>query len=209
MKRLHEADETAILTKHKNVPLRVYIEDPIQKDRIRRARHLLSTILISTSKEPYTVHRRQKIVELGANGGDITGFFSWGHDVTQFEISHHCLSYIAKTYPWVKVRCEDFTAIKPIDCDILVLSEVLEHLADPLKVVKDWLPRAKYALISSPLEGDLKSDGSAGEHVHSFSASDFNDFVEAGLHTVVKEVTFQMGIYTIQQMLTKRKGEEL
>src|ERR1700676_4713022 len=80
MKRLHTADAPTILAKHRDVPLRVYIEDPVQKDRSRRARSLLGSALdLMRDGEP-TVHPRRKIIELGGNGGDISGFFSWGHE---------------------------------------------------------------------------------------------------------------------------------
>jgi hypothetical protein len=204
--RLHELDRPAVLNRQAMAPARVYVNDPTQNNRIRHAREEVKRILLMLKSDYVsTAHTFRTIVELGANSCDISGQFSMGHRVHVWEISPTCIEYITRNFPWVKVHAEDLEDAQTMPADVLILCEVLEHLTDPDALVKKWLPEARYALISSPLEGDLTGDLSGGEHVWSFKEQDFQNFAKIGGHEVQRQFDFQMGQYRIKMMCTKRK----
>ncbi len=208
MKRLHDATATEILSKHKHVPLRVYSLDPVQAPRIARAREMLVSALVELrGPAAQFAHVRRTLVELGCGCCDISGFFSWGHHVHGWEINPACGHYVAKQWPWVQMHFEDLNEAEPMDCDILVLCETLEHLPDPLALVRRWMPRAQMCLVSSPLEGDIGGDLSGGEHNWSFGEADFEDFFSAGGHRIVRNEVFPMGQYRIAMYLGKRQEQ--
>ena len=89
--------------------------------------------------------------------------------------------------------------VPPRQCHLLILCEVLEHLADPMAIVRAWLPLVKYAVISFPLnESELFNNGydlSAGEHQWSFTAEDLGDFLSAGQHELIESEEYALGSY--------------
>jgi len=184
----------------------VYATDSVQQIRIQYARKAVKEMLLKL-KEAYvsTAHTMKTVVELGANSCDISGYVSMGHMVHAWEVSPRCVEFIVRNYPWVNLHAEDIEEAEPMSCDILILCEILEHLMDPEELVKRWLPNARYALISSPLKGDLTGDLSGGEHVWSFDEADFMRFPFIGGHIVLSEISFPMGQYTIKMLATQRK----
>lgn len=205
MQRLHDLEKPEVLHRQTLSPARVYSMDQIQHVRIGHARQAVRKLLLHMRDNSYTAHTMKTVVELGCNTCDISGPISMGHKVDVWEVSPKCTEYIARTYPWVTIHCEDIETATPIPADLLILCEILEHLTDPNELVKKWLPNARYALISSPLNGDLTGDLSGGEHVFSFSEADFQNFIAIGGHQVIEQFAFQMGQYTIKMMATKRK----
>ncbi len=206
MQRLHDLNSDGILARQMASPARVYSNDRIQHIRILHARNAVKKILLAFKSEYVsTAHTMRTVVELGANSCDISGSISMGHHVHVWEIAPACVAYIKKTYPWVNLHTEDLEHAEPMKADLLILCEILEHLTDPNELVKKWLPLANYALISSPLRGDLEVDLSGGEHVWSFDEADFKNFVEIGGHQIVDQTSFAMGQYVIKMMATKRK----
>jgi hypothetical protein len=206
MVRLHQLDRKTVLDRQAVSPARVYTTDACQHIRIKYAREAVKKLLLMLKNEYVsTAHTMKTVVELGANSCDISGPISMGHFVHVWEISPRCIEFIARTFPHVEIHAEDLEEATPIKCDLLILCEVLEHLTDPNELVKKWLPNARYALISSPLEGDLTGDLSGGEHVWSFVDDDFQHFVKIGGHETIQQLQFPMGRYVIKMMLTKRK----
>jgi hypothetical protein len=206
VQRLHDLDKKTVLDRQAICPARVYSLDQVQRVRIANAREAVKKVLLLLKGEYVsTAHTMKTVVELGANSCDISGHISMGHRVHVWEISPQCVEFIARTYPWVQIHAEDLETAKPMDSDLLILCEVLEHLTDPNELVKNWLPKARYALISSPLNGDLTGDLSGGEHVFSFAEEDFQNFAKIGGHEVLQQGTFQMGQYFIKMLITKRK----
>lgn len=206
MQRLHEADKAEVLHRQTLSPARVYSCDTVQQIRIRNARAAVHNVLKRFKTEyTSTAHEYKTIVELGANSCDISGHVSMGHHCHAWEVSPQCVEYIARNFPWVKIHAEDIETATPMPCDLLILCEILEHLTDPNELVKKWLPNARYAVISSPLNGDLQGDLSGGEHVFSFTEEDFQNFVKVGGHEVLQQQSFQMSQYVIKMLITKRK----
>jgi len=206
VQRLHDLDKKTVLDRQAVCPARVYSTDQIQRVRIANAREAVKKILLLLKGEYIsTAHTMKTVVELGANSCDISGQISMGHRVHAWEISPQCVEFITRNYPWVQIHAEDIETAKPINSDLLILCEILEHLTDPNELVKKWLPEARYAVISSPLKGDLTGDLSGGEHVFSFEDEDFQNFVKLGGHEVLQQGDFQMGQYRIKMLITRRK----
>ena len=206
MNRLHDLEKNVVLERNAASPARVYSNDRIQHIRIMHARNAVKKILLAFKSEYVsTAHTMRTVVELGCNTADISGMISMGHKVKVWEVSPKCIEYIARTYPWIEIHAEDIETATPIDSDLIILCEILEHLSDPNEVVRKWLPKAKYALISSPLRGDLEVDLSGGEHCWSFDPEDFDNFVKIGGHQIMDQTSFAMGQYVIKMMATKRK----
>ena len=205
MVRLHALEKVEVFKRNQASPARVYAVDPIQQVRIQHARDAVKKILLKFKSEYVsTAHSMKTIVELGCNTADISGAYSMGHVCHAWEISPQCVEYVARNFPWVKLHIEDIETATPMPCDLLILCEILEHLTDPNELVKKWLPQARYAVISSPLNGDLEVDLSAGEHVFSFTDEDFQNFVRICGHEVIEQKAFAMGQYCIKLLVTKR-----
>ena len=206
MQRLHALEKAEVFQRNQASPARVYSTDPIQQVRIQHARDAVKKVLLKFKSDYVsTAHTMRTVVELGANTADISAPISFGHFVHCWEISPQCIEYIARNYPWIKLHIEDVETATPMPCDLLVICEILEHLTLPDELVKRWLPNARYAVISSPLNGDLEVDLSGGEHVFSFSEDDFQNFVKIGGHEIVEQKSFAMGRYCIKMLVTRRK----
>jgi len=204
--RLHALEKVEVFKRNQASPARIYSVDPIQQVRIQHARDAVKKILLKFKSDYVsTAHSMKTVVELGCNTADVSGPISMGHICHAWEISPQCVEYVARNFPWVKLHIEDIETATPMACDLLILCEILEHLTDPNELVKRWLPQTRYALISSPLRGDLETDLSGGEHVFSFEEEDFQNFVRIGGHEVVEQKAFAMGSYVIKMLVSKRK----
>lgn len=197
MKRLHEHSAEEVFAHHRDLAVeRIYETDSVQADRIQRSRRMIARML-EVMKTPDSAHTFRHIVEPGCGFADIGGYFSQGHHVTGIEANPNHALACSKRWPWMTVKPGNIEATKPMDCDLLILCETLEHLAEPMAFCQLWLPKAKYAVISCPIGGDLQGDISGGDHVWSFSESDFTDFFQVGGHEVREIERFQMGSYTV------------
>ena len=173
---------------HRSIPVRVYDEDTDHGPRVWKARDWVYRC------------RPQTIIELGCGTGDISGPFSnCACLVLGFDINEKAIEKARERFPSAGYHCMDFASVKPGGCDVLVICEVLEHLPDPLAIAAKWLPGAKYAVISFPLnESELFNNGydlSAGEHQWSFTAEDLRDFLSAGQHELIESEEYELGSY--------------
>lgn len=148
--------------------------DQGQPGRIDLARFLIEKILLKDLKR-----RPLRIVELGCGAGDVSGPYSGSGayayprgllDTSQIEVIGVDVVPIAKEkcnarWPEMNFVLSPVEDLEPVDCDILVMTEFLEHLADPVSVVKAWMPHAKWAVIGHP----LNEPDPPFEHGHSWS----------------------------------------
>ena len=206
MKRLHELTPEQILNQHRSTPLRVYEYDSDQQGRIQRSRNLVLWAIKAFPPMPESRQRR-KIIELGAGACDISGWFSWGHDVHAYESSQAATEHVAKRWPYVKQHHGDLHEVPAEDCDILILCEILEHLPDPLKICREWMPRAGFVIISSPFNGDLNPASKCAEHVWSFDNADFQQFFKEGHQRILRSETFKMGGYEDWVGISRREAD--
>lgn len=207
MKRLHErtADEQYAFHRDREKE-RIYETDSCQAERIARSRRMVARVL-DGMKVVDAAHTFFTVVEVGCGMSDIGGYFSMGHKVIGVEANPtHALSCM-KRWPHMDVRDGNIETMEPMECDVLILCETLEHLANPMEFCKRWLPKARYAVISCPIDGDLKGDASSTEHTWSINAGDFTDFFKAGGHDLREIERFEMGCYMCWLAWSQRKEQ--
>jgi len=176
---------------HKQNPVRVYANDGVQNLRIANARKYVFGALGGLSEGMRT------IVELGCGVLDISGPLSPMHEVIGVECSPNTAQRAKEMYPKAMVSIQPVEEVVPFPCDVLVLCEVLEHLMDPLGIVDKWLPMARTAVISHPLNEPLDSGLAGGDHCWSFSEKDLRHWFFLGGHELQAQEAFQMGSYQI------------
>lgn len=179
-----------------NQPSPRFIET-IQRERILLVRRLVQKALDDLGCA------RHRIIELGCGRADISGYFSSDHDVRGIECCPEAAKGAERDWPWMEVLIADAQEAEAQDCDIVILTEFLEHVADPFDIVRRWLPKAKYSVISSPNQGD-RGEFKEGGHLWSFDESDFPALFEAGGHEIVRKHEFPMAVYQMFLGLGRR-----
>jgi SAM-dependent methyltransferase len=124
------------------------------------------------------------VVDLGCGDGGFLSLIkefnikSWGYDISIKNVEY------AKTVRNVDCRYTDFSNDSGIEYgDVAVLTEVLEHLADPHTVIKN-LP-AKYLIASSPC-----NETDQTHYVHHLWAWDeegFENLLKLGNYKIIKK----------------------
>jgi len=156
-----------------------------QWDRISKAREFVSKAISDSGLE------RAVIWEPGCSAGDIAGFFTPEHDAYGVDVVPAAVAATRERYPLMHVEEAIAENIEPQECDVLVLCEFLEHIVDPIKFVKEWMPLAKYVVIGHPLVGD-GYDPEAG-HMWAYNDEDFRAWFPLGGHRAIEAVEFPMG----------------
>lgn len=169
------------LDHHKSLFTRVYENQ--QKDRILRSRNYLARAIKLIDNE------RPRILELGCGALDISGFFSNRTEVTGIECNSRYIDLIEKRHKNASMICGDVHKVAPVECDILVACEILEHLTDPVGVMAKFMPLAKYAVISHPINEPIDFDDT--EHVWSFSEDDFKAWFDNNSFKLLGSEQFQ------------------
>ena len=144
----------------------VSIFEDTQTYRVGKARWFVDALL-------QNIPGRAKIVEPGCSAGDISGWFSQENDVVGIDVVPAAVELSRKRYPnmtVIEARSED---VDPIECDVLVLCEFLEHISEPEEFVLRWLPKARYVLIGHPLNDP---GGIEPGHIWSYTIEDYRDW---------------------------------
>ena len=137
--------------------------------------------------------RTGRIIELGCGSGDISGFFAKSCNVLGVDIVLAAKDACAKRWPDMEFQLRSIESTSPRECDVLILTEILEHLAEPLKIVEAWLPLAKTAVIGHPLCPPDK-DVEQG-HCWSYDYDDWTNWFKLGGHTRIFGCVFPMSVY--------------
>lgn len=149
-----------------------------QNYRVEKAKLFVKSAL--SAMEPGTA----VIVEPGCSAGDISGpFTGWAKDVIGIDVVPAAVELARKRYPDMTVVEGIADDMDPIDCDILVLCEFLEHITDPVSFVSAWLPRARYVVIGHPLNDP---GGMEQGHVWSYTYEDYLRWFTIGGHEMVE-----------------------
>ena len=173
----------------------VVFEGTAQGHRIDMARGFVAKVLHTDgpwdgSSKTYA---RSRIIELGCGAGDISGPFSSYNVVSGFDIVPAVEPVIHARWPWMSITLKPIEEVHPQKCDCLILCEVLEHLHDPLALVREWLPLARNVVIGHPLN-EPDNEGEEG-HCWSYTFDDFLDWFRIGGHELVDQMTFPMSCY--------------
>lgn len=182
MKRLHEATHEEVIAYNlRDDGQAVTIFEQVQPYRVQKARSFVRAVLNN-----YTT--RAIIIEPGCSSGDVSGFFSNEHDVCGIDVVPAAVQATRSRWPRMNVLHAQAEDIAPVDCDILVLCEFLEHITDPVDFVQRWLPLAKHVVIGHPLN-DL---GYEPGHVWSYTYEDYLNWFVLGGHQMVETHLFAM-----------------
>ena len=158
-----------------------------QPDRVAKARAIIAKIALMFPEE-----QALTIVEPGCSTGDISGFFAANMtQVIGIDVTPGAAQAARLKWPAMTILEEKIEDIEPIECDILVLCEFLEHIIDPVAFVQKWLPHARYVVIGHPLVGD-GFDPEPG-HPWAYYDVDFANWFVYGRHTPEEAWTFPMG----------------
>lgn len=154
-----------------------------QPERVRHARQLIADII---GRDP---RHRHRIIELGCGAGDISGPFSHIHDVIGIDVTPGAVEKARERFPQMVVSGGNAEDLPVTSCDILVLTEFLEHIQAPVTLVGAWLPYAKYAVIGHPLNDP---GGLEPGHVWSYTEDDFAFWHGVGGHKAIRTERFPM-----------------
>lgn len=176
--------------------------DKGQPGRIDLARFLVEKILWKDLRR-----RPLKIVELGCGAGDISGPYGEGWpyitprgaiDTTGIEVHGYDVVPIAEQkcherWPHMQFHLGKVEEQEPQDCDILIMCEFLEHVADPIRIAREWMPRARWAIIGHPLnEPDPPYEFG---HCWSYTEEDWLNWFSFGPMPVWEKFVFPMGYF--------------
>jgi len=161
-----------------------------QTDRVNKARDIIEELLPECPE-------RATIWELGCSAGDIAGYFSEKHDCYGVDIVPAAVAACRERYPLLNVQQGAVEDVAPVACDILVLCEFLEHIINPVKLVLDWLPLARFVVIGHPLVGD-GWDAEPG-HLWAYRREDFENWFPLGGHVMVEAWSF--GMYDLDMVI--------
>lgn len=192
MQRLKQRSAEEGVAHHSHLGVRVYADDNVQSIRIRHARNFTKRAISTLGDSPL------RIVELGCGTADISGIYSDAHSVSGFDCNEAAILHARERFPAGSFETADIIQLTPFPCDILILCELLEHISDPETFLSRWLPLAKSAVISHPIDGDILGDLSGGDHCWSYSDSDFARWPSLGNHAYTDSIDFQMSGYRIK-----------
>lgn len=151
-----------------------------QTYRVEKAKLFVKSALSALPEMP-------KIVEPGCSAGDISGPFADRAQVIGIDVVPAAVKLARERYPKMMVIEGIADDMPPVECDILVLCEFLEHITDPVAFVRGWLPLAKFVVIGHPLNDP---GGAEPGHVWSYTYDDYLDWFRIGGHGVIETHLF-------------------
>ena len=189
------------VTHHQQIPVRVYINDSVQKPRIDRSVRMAYAALV-----PKIVSRQTSInvMEVGCGTGDIAGSLAEllpGNYIVGVDCNEAAIAEAKLRWRHAKFIHSAIGDSLKSQWDLVILCEFLEHVENPVMVAKGCLSHADSSLISHPLNETRGSTCSGGDHQWSFTMEDHFDFFFVGGHRTVETEQFKMGEY---QMIISR-----
>jgi 2-polyprenyl-3-methyl-5-hydroxy-6-metoxy-1,4-benzoquinol methylase len=184
MEQLKYRPDNSLKT-HQEGQARIYTRTS-QLARIRLSREYLKLAL-------GLCERPKKICEVGCGTMDISGPFAEKYDVIGIDCNLKCVPIIQQRHPKASFEAHDLSVFAGVDCDVLVACEVLEHVLQPIELMKRLMPKAKTVVISHPLnEVDNRKNN---EHYWRYSRQDFKAWFSDNNFELVKAKAFQNGCY--------------
>ena len=165
--------------------------DKGQPGRVELARFLIDKIIGYETARRNEADDHLTIWELGCGAGDISGPYAAYHEVVGVDVTPAAAEACQRRWPGMTFLLSPVEQLEPQDCDILVMTEFLEHVTNPIAIVKDWMPRAKWAVVGHPL--DEPNPAYEPGHVWSYDREDWRRWFEIGGHVWLEEFRFPMG----------------
>jgi 2-polyprenyl-3-methyl-5-hydroxy-6-metoxy-1,4-benzoquinol methylase len=128
------------------------------------------------------------VVEFGCAALDLSGSFSSVADVYGIDCNPRYESVVRERHPDCNFILGDVGTFTPRKVDIIVLCEILEHLADPMGFTKRMFPMARYAIISHPIN-EKRKEGYF-QHCWAFDEGDFDGWFSANNYRVIRKHEF-------------------
>ena len=176
--------------------------DATQPGRIDLVRmHIEQILLKDLTRRPI------RIVDLGCGAGDTTGPYSGtkiyssprgvihttGIEVVGIDWMPDAERQVKRRFPSMKFFNAAVEEVEAVECDLLVMTEFLEHVADPRTLTARWMAKANWALIGHPLnEPDPPFEKG---HAWSYNFDDFISWFGANGFNLWAWETFPMGPY--------------
>jgi len=161
--------------------------DKGQRGRVNLARSYIKAILTK-------IPRPLRIVELGCGSGDVSGPYAReGIEVIGVDVTQAAALACMRRWPAMTFLLSPVEKLRPTECDVLVMTEFLEHVADPKAVADAWMPLAKWAVIGHPI--DEPDPPIEMGHAWSYSVDDWVAWFEDRSYTVLGRTEFPMGPY--------------
>ena len=108
-----------------------------------------------------------KVLDIGCATGDFLYIFPFGNEKMGIDICKKNIEFARKKYPEIQFACCDFSEFKSEEqYDVVILSEVLEHIINDEKLLEFAVNHAKIVLINVPLENELEKRIEYGLNKH-------------------------------------------
>lgn len=177
-----------------------------QPGRINQCRMFIETMLYQMPQRPL------RIVELGCGSGDISGPYSGsgpysqklyygprgmidtkGIEVIGVDLMPDAQRQFEARFPDATFMLAEVEDLEPIECDILVLCEFLEHIEDPITLAQAWMAKASWTMIGHPL--DEPDPPFEKGHAWSYNMTDWIEWFNRANYALAERVNFRMGPY--------------
>ena len=155
-----------------------------QRGRVDLARFLVNKVVEA-------VGHIRRIVELGCGAGDISGPHSLTSEVIGVDVTQAAAIACGERWPEMTFLLSPVEELNPVACDLLILTEFLEHVDNPVAIVQSWLPLARWAVIGHPL--DEPDPPIEPGHIWSYTREDWRRWFALGHHEWLEEFRFPMG----------------
>lgn len=184
MKRVGQARTFAEQIEYHLEDGRAPVFEVSQPGRVETARYLIRKILDE-------IGEGRTIVELGCGAGDVSGPFASKNTVHGYDITAAAKVACNERFPQMIFTLAAVEHIDPIECDILVMTEFLEHVDNPVAIIQKWMPLAGWSIIGHPL--DEPDPPFEPGHIWSYTREDFQRWFPLGGHRMHEEFRFPMG----------------
>ena len=134
---------------------------------------------------------RSRVLDLACGVGYGSHILAMAHhDVVAIDCSPDAIDYARMNWSHDRIafQCADAAELKNLDIgkfDAVVCFETIEHLADPLPMLKDFRKRAPILFASVPNEEVFPFRGYKFHHRH-YTRADFSDILECAGFTVME-----------------------